>query len=191
MKATLFVLAFICACSWASNYPPEYSHQTVRTLSKGPALFAHIGSGILSQDVIGYRNNGVLAKLTPKPNFIDAIITTECERKIGNQHEKLTKTTTIKLGPEWHGTGYMTPPHSYYSYVVDFCPVDSLIKVAFSDGNGHWDSKEGADYRYRGQGFRAQDRENEGATEDKLHEGDYQISLKAWDIIVKKMKEGQ
>ncbi|MBI4405612.1 MAG: hypothetical protein HY537_15730 [Deltaproteobacteria bacterium] len=185
-----FFLLVVPALALASPYPPDYGHQTVRTLSRGPALFAHVGSGIISADIIGYRNSGTLAKHTPKPAYIDAVVTTECERQVGSSKEKITKNTVIKLGLEWHGTGYMSPPHSYYNYVVDMCPQNSLVKVAFTDGHD-WDNNNKEDYRYRGMAFRAPDPINNGVTEDKLHEGDYQINLKAWDIIVKKMREGQ
>ena len=159
----------------ASNYPSDYCDQHVRIKHEGPALFAHVGSGCDSAEIIGYKKWGILAQ--GNPESIDAIIIAECEDE--------TRKTVVTLGREWHGTGYMSEPLSYYSLVPRSCySHKSKISLAFSDGY-QWDSKNGANYGHFGYGFYSYDFVEEHDTNEPGHG---RVNFKAWDVIVEAMK---
>jgi hypothetical protein len=101
----------------------------------GPALFAHVGSGCESYELIAYKNSGMLAE--GNPEFVDAVVVASC----GND----TRTTVVRLGREWHETGYMSVPLSIYSLMPSGCDSNPNVGVAFS-ANGKWDSKYGQNY---------------------------------------------
>jgi hypothetical protein len=125
----------------ASQYPASYYNQTVRTLSQGPVLFAHVGSGILSQDLVGYRWSGFLAH--GRPAQLDAVFVAQCRSHDG---ASIVRTVTVVLGLEWNGRGYLSAPFSAESLFSGNCEGDRVLKVAFSDRMGRWDSLGGANY---------------------------------------------
>jgi hypothetical protein len=136
-----FLLAMVLTAGQPAHgdYPsPEMAPQKVYVLHRGAALLAHVASDRVSTDVIGYKASGYLAQR--RPDSIDAVITARCPLS------EQSKTTVIHLGPELHGTGYM-------SGLLDLrtlfpagegpqgCPVrgDTPLQVSFSDGAGRWD----------------------------------------------------
>lgn len=173
----LLVLVGFVSNVQASNYPPDYCDQIVTIRHDGPALIANVGSGCWSAVVLGYKKWGKLAD--SGLNKIDAVVVGKCNR---DENTVMTKTTTIVLGREWHGTGYMSAPFSPYSVLPDGCyygPNRNLqvkVEVAFSDGRGNWDSKH-LDHWFP-------------VPEDqrfKTNEAGGSINFKAWNFIVSEM----
>ena len=176
MKMALSILAFaISSQALASNYPANYCHQVVRALHDGPALFANVSSGCGSQQVIGYEANGVLA--ADNPDFVDAVVVAKCGPDI--------RTSVVRLGREWHGKGYMSAGHSFYSYLPQGCyPFrEDRIYVSFS-ANGRWDSRYGQNYSFSGQDFYER---NDVRVFETHEQGTEYVGLRAWDFIVSEM----
>lgn len=191
-KILLVLLALAPLSSEASNYPPDYCRQRVYTTSEGPLLVGYVASGCGSSAVIGYKKSGVLAKSLDSPVALSAVITGKCtliastdKNKLGDE---LIYKSTIQLGREYHGTGYMSAPISLYDFAPSPClyqgrgSVKIVLNVAFSDNQGNWDSKYGVDYQVNlrelgaGQSYLSQD--------DGLG-----IGLDSWNFIIQKMSE--
>jgi hypothetical protein len=122
----------------------------------------------------GYKRSGILAK--DSNESLDAVVTGSCGT--GSLHQ-----TIIKLGREWHGTGYMNSPVSISSLLPQDCqsvPGQSL-SVAFSDGKGHWDSVYGQNYNISVSQLWS------GFTYNTKEFGP-DVGLEAWNIIVKSMR---
>jgi hypothetical protein len=106
------------------------------------------------------------------PEFIDAVVVVSC----GND----TRTSVVRLGREWHETGYMSVPLSIYNLMPAGCGSYPNVGVAFS-ANGKWDSKYGQNYDakiYSG---------NEKVFE--THQtGNGSINGVAWDFIIGEMR---
>lgn len=178
------VLMLSCSLALASNYPPSYGHQTVRVVHKGPALFANVGSGTMSADAIGYKSWGPLAATNPET--IDAVITWKCTLNGGYQISALA---TVKLGREWNGTGYMSRGLRLSQLGLKDCVTDSnaVFEIAFSDGQGHWDSMhEGHLNYYYGHG----DIYGQAAKPVvyETHEVGDEINIPAWAFIIDQMR---
>ena len=176
------LMSWVASTANASNYPPDYCHQIVRVLHQGPVLFATVASGCDGGGlVIGYKNSGYLAR--KGAHQLDAVITSSCQLSDGS---RVTKETVVKLGREYHGTGYMSGEIDGYSLLPDNCRygLDAPIAVAFSDGRGDWDSQYGANYRFVSRDF------NRYGKAIPTHEQSYngKPSFKAWDIIVNEMR---
>jgi len=168
------VILFYSLSSFASGYPPNYCDQTVRLIHQGPAIFAHIDSGCIAGDVIGYKNSGVLARNNPE--FIDAVITGHCG--------VLQKTKVVRLGREYNGRGYLNDGKftiQSFSYELD-CP-EVTLEIAFNSGQ-QWDSDYGRNYRLGIQDFYGP-RVRSYATKQGSPYG--AINLAAWDFIVNEL----
>lgn len=169
-------LAFtVAGAALASNYPSDYCQQRVYSINNGPSLLARVGSGCTDQLAIGYKNSGVLA--SSQVEEIDAVVTGSC--KISS----LEKVTVVKLQKEWNGTGYMNKP-DYTSFYPQDCHRDSLkkIAVAYSDGQGNWDSRYGDNYNATMEDFY-----NAGSTLSSSYGPE--IGIDAWKIIINEMKK--
>ncbi len=183
----LFVL-FLFAISFdvragVSNYPGDYCHQVVRVLQAGPAVFASVGSGCMRAVVFGYKKSGHLARSNLKK--IDLIMVAGC--RLQNQTQ-VERTTTVELGPEWHGTGYMSTEHSPYEFTPTECQIrgdrNSLFyRITFSDGNNNWDPGNGINHNFDTLEFF----NNSGMLQTKTDGSS--VNLKAWGFIVDSMKE--
>jgi hypothetical protein len=172
----------LASAAFGSGYPADYSYQNVRVITDGPALFAHVGSGCGSAEVIGYKTNGMLA--ANNPDRIDAVVTTSCTVR-GEYH---LKNSTVTLGREWHGAGYVSEAHSFYDYLPQACMgSDELAKIhvgmAFS-ANGQWDSKFGANYGYNGYGFYNTSDVRSYSTNTQGCSG---VNLPGWEAIVNEL----
>lgn len=126
-----------------SNYPQDYTYQKVHVLSKGPALVATVGSGILDQRlIIGYKKSGILGG----SDKISAVVKVTYYGGDGNM--KVSE-RVIGIGKEWNGTGFMTPAmiHQDYITLVDGLGFRGIqkIELAFFAGP-QWDSNYGANY---------------------------------------------
>jgi hypothetical protein len=181
--ALSFAVAGVCLSFGArADYPsPEAPPQKVYVLHRGAALLAHVASERLTTDVIGYKASGYLAQR--RPEAIDAVITARCPAS------EQAKTTVIKLGPELHGTGYMSGPLDLRTLFPagegpQGCPVrsDTPLQVSFSDGAGRWDP---AGYNdiifslyefFQSRSIRQVPGEGEG------------VNVAAWDYIVNEMR---
>lgn len=140
-----FVVLLLAAVSFyapafaAGDYPaPEAPPQKVYVLHRGAALLAHVVSDQVNADVVAYKASGYLAQR--RPESIDAVITARCPLSAE------AKTTVIKLGPELHGTGFMSAPLDLRTLSPAGegpmgCPVrgDTPLQISFSDGAGRWD----------------------------------------------------
>lgn len=171
------------AASHGSTYPPNYCHQIVRSLSDGPALFVHVSSGCGAGDIIAYKNTGLLA--ADNPEYIEAIIVTTC----GVDSEFFQKTTTVKLGKEWHQTGYM----SEVLHTNAFLPKSQTcwnnpikIEVAFK-AKGNWDSRYGENYGHFGYGFYQDSRQIDVFVTNE--NGYSSPNEAAWEHIIALMRE--
>lgn len=172
--------SLVGSAALASGYPADYCHQVVRATHDGPVLFAHVGSGCESLEIIGYKNSGILA--AEAPEAIDAVIVATCHEN-GTMH---TRTSVVRLGREWHGTGYMSAPMHFSDFVpnVHECYGKSKVSFAFS-ANGKWDSRDGQNYGHFGFGFYNDSRE---VVTHQTHQVGYgSVNLSAWDFIVGQM----
>lgn len=136
--ALLSVALFGALNAHASRFPLEASPQKTYVIHRGAALLAHVESTVLSRDVIGYKGSGFLAQRSPET--LEAVVTARCS------NSDQARTTMIRLGREWHGTGYMSAPLDFRTLfpVVpgpEGCVVrgDTPLQIAFSDGGGRWD----------------------------------------------------
>lgn len=146
MLRFLFVLGLstLSCVSWASGYPPDYTHQTVKLLHQGPVVFATVSSGIMNKIVVGYKRSGFLSQFNRES--IEAVIIGDC----ANRGVETQKVTRLKIGREWNGTGYMSIPLHVSGHLPEECRFmsDWKLSVAFSDGVGNWDSRFGRNYDY-------------------------------------------
>lgn len=176
MKRSFLFLALglltATSVSFASNYPPDYCQQNVRIQDLGHGLIAQVSSGCGTELVLGYRNSGPLAQNSPEK--IDAILVSRCRQHDGSAAQK---TTTVTLGKEWHGAGYMSAP-----FYLDACPYSDswekpVVGVAFSDGRGRWDSNYGRNY--------AMDLMSLGGTSPRRSQDvGPGIGLNSWNILI-------
>lgn len=126
-----------------SNYPADYAYQKVHVLSKGPALVATVGSGIMDRKlIIGYKKSGILGGF-------DKISAVARVTYYGGDGRMKVSERVIEMKKEWHGTGFMTPPMIHQDYIT---LADNLgfrgihtIELAFFAG-AQWDSAYGANY---------------------------------------------
>ena len=185
-KQFLFTLAlaFTAAAAQASNYPPDYGHQKVYAVAKGPAVFVTVSSGMGSASVVGYKFTGPLRN----ESGLDAVIETTCQLNDGTVE---FKRSVLKLGPEYHGTGYMSAPY----HPADFLPADCrlsytwTLRFAFSDSHGNWDNnnRENSAYSYSETTSGAPGVET-FFTHQNGDSGGSGINLKAWAFIIDFMK---
>ena len=182
MKFTIFALLFALPSVQASisNYPPEYVYQKVHVLHQGSALFGYVGSGILSTMVLGYKKSGSLASTAP--DFIDAVVTADCPKPDGSWARK---TSVVRMGKEWNGTGYMSSELDYYHFMSGGCGYQQLeqLHLAFSDGKGHWDSHEGQNY------LLIWNQLVNSPVSFATQEGGSTINPRAWSFIIDEMKK--
>jgi hypothetical protein len=161
------------------------SDQVVRVHHDGPALFAHVDNAGESNTVIAYKSWGYLA--ASHPVSLNAVVSGSCRLRDNHIVKKLS---VVKLGREWNGTGYMSPALDVYELLPEICLTaaypdheDFKYDVAFSDEQGHWDSKYGANYSV-----------DPMIPSDQItasFDGDGQepaISPRAWNFIVDQMR---
>jgi hypothetical protein len=188
MKISLSVLLSVVTMSVAnaSEYPSDYCRQSVQLENVGSAglLALSTGGGGGGGIVLGYRIRGTLA--STNPNQIDALITTHCHMSDGSNVEK---TTTITMGKEWSGTGYLSSggtteifPYNCYYYSSNGTSLDNNVQIAFSDRQGHWDSNYGQNYNID---YRALSSGPSIRTNDIQCGG---IGFESWGVIVNAMK---
>lgn len=141
---TLFILSalFVSSSLFASNYPSDYCHVKAQFSKTGPVIFGHVGSGCSeSKFIIGYQDSGVLGG----ENFVDVVLTANCEM-YSDHNDKRKVSRVIRMGREYHNTGYMSYPLNY----EDFCPSGyraTDIALAFARNN-QWDSQYGKNYTF-------------------------------------------
>ena len=156
--AMFLALALPGAAAFASNYPADYMNQSAVAIAAGPAVLAEVSTMQSGQKyVIGYKKSGMLAG---KADHVNAYvkITYKLIPFNGGYANTMTAERTLKLQPEWNGTGYISGELSQYtSYGNDgllFLPSQALtynrleiekIELAFNV-NGQWDSNYGANY---------------------------------------------
>lgn len=191
-KVLLITSLLVPLLSKASNYPPDYCGQRVYTKSDGPLLISYVASGCGSSAAIGYKNSGVLANNPDRPDSLTAVILGRCtlvEYTDSNKPgDELVYKSHVRLGREYHGTGYMSAPLSLYDFLPSPClhqgrgNAKIVLQVAVSDNRGHWDSKYGANYEIdlrelvSGPSYRSQDL-------------GYGIGLDSWNYIIRSMTE--
>lgn len=161
--------------SYASNYPSDYCRQQVFTLTEGPVQFSRVKSACLDQLVIGYKNSGYLTSWDVKK--INAVITGGC-----NSSQNL-KVTTLELGKEWNGTGYLNTL-SYYDLPSE-CYSDPTARLAFafSDDKGNWDSRYGQNYTVVLNDLFKKGEATGSTSIDAV------IGNDSWNIIISKMRQ--
>lgn len=185
MKKILLLVAVALSSqlALASNYPSDYCDQSVVAIHEGPALFAHVGSGCLSGDVIGYKNNQVLSR--SNPSYIDAIVIIGCNTGSGSA----TRTMTVRLGREYRGNGYVSDGNlDLRSMGYNMCFGGSITyQIAFSDGKNNWDSNYGRNYHINPLDF---SQAGGNVVRYNTHEGSGfgKINLKAWAFIVDQLR---
>jgi hypothetical protein len=177
IKGLAFLTASLITTSvFASNYPADYCQQRVYIKNDGPSVIARVGSGCSDILVIGYKNSGVLA--SNDVNEIDAVVTVRCN--------SAQSVSTVKLGREWHGAGYVNKPDYTTIRMPYECVRDSetVIAVAYSDRRGNWDSRYGRNYNVKNQ-----DLYNSQATK-QVTTSSYgpDISFESWDVIVNELR---
>ena len=162
----------------ASNYPPDYTYQTVRVVAKGPAVIATVNSGIMSKLVIGYKGNGILGGR----DRIQAVVRMTSVEYYSGYHKTVER--VIDLPREWNGTGYMTAGLSYYDFVPQgFAGNPRRIEVAFFSGQ-QWDSNYGANYTVEMEEFFSSP-----VQFTNKHGGGPDIEIPCWDLIVAQMRK--
>jgi hypothetical protein len=182
MKKFLAVLALAVfsavGAADASNYPPDYTYQTVRVVSRGPAVIATVNSGIMSKLVIGYKGRGILGG----KDRIQAVVRMTSVEYYSGYHKTIEK--VIDLPREWNGTGYMTAGLSYYDFVPQgFAGTPSRIEVAFFSGP-QWDSNYNANY-----GVNMDEFFNSPVQFTYKRGGGPDIEIPCWDFIVAQMRK--
>lgn len=160
---------------FASGYPADYCQQRVYIINDGPSLVARVGSGCTNLMVIGYKNSGVLA--SPELKEIDAIVTGSC-------NGVSSKITTVKLGKEWNGTGYInTPEYKELTPTECYKNESTTISIAYSDRLGNWDSRYGQNYNVSKNRLYSSETKN-------ILSSSYggNIGFDAWNIIINEMR---
>jgi hypothetical protein len=171
----------VSATGFASNYPPAYSHQTVKVLHDGPAIFAHVGSGCGSSMVIGYKLGRLLSQALPES--IEAVIVGSCGHTSHGEDGMEKKTTIVRLGRDWGGNGYLSSDLSPYVWPAN-C-YNGHVSVAFV-ANGVWDSMFGDNYGHFNYGLYGESRAfNTFETHESTCGG---VNLKAWNYISEQLK---
>ncbi|HAH31975.1 MAG TPA: hypothetical protein DCL44_06650 [Elusimicrobia bacterium] len=177
--AVAAVMLFAVSVTKASNYPADYTNQTARVVSKGPAVVALVSSGIMNKLVIAYKRSGILGG----SDSIQAVVrVTALEYYSG--YSKTTE-RIVTLPKEWHGTGFMTPEMSMYDFIpASFAGDIKRIELAFFSGP-QWDSNYSANYVIE------KDELNWGvaATFKSGHGGGPNIDQYCWDFIVGQMRK--
>jgi len=176
----IFALALFASSAAvdASNYPPDYTYQTARVITRGPAVLATVNSGIMSKLVIGYKGKGILGGR----DRIQAVVRMTSVEYYSGYHKTIEK--VIDLQREWHGTGYMTAAMSYYDFVPQgFAGTPQRIEVAFFSGP-QWDSNYNANY-----GADIQEFFSSPAQFTYKHGGGPDIEVPCWDFIVDQMSK--
>lgn len=178
------MLAALAATAMASNYPPDYTDESVIFHQDGSFLIARAGSGCGSVEVLGYKNSGYLAQFHPEK--VSAYVTVTCVSNNYGNREETKRTRVIDLGREWHGNGYLSTamqdsPFDHYSFFLNQCST-TVVQLAFTDNMGHWDSRYGQNYTI--------DADTVFANQTGIKTGvrGCSMSFQAWDIIVGAMK---
>lgn len=182
MKTFFAVVAFIAVptVSSASNYPPDYFHQIVRAKHDGAVLFAHVGSGCNSHEVVGYKGWGKLA--ASNPESIDAVIKGTCQ-KDGNTYSKIS---VLVLGKEWHGNGYLSNQFETWNLQPSECWGSRDVELSFAfSANGQWDSLDGANYVLPNWFAPSNEIKMYNTKEGNCTS----VNFKAWDFIVSEMSK--
>jgi hypothetical protein len=178
---TLMLILFCSNSVFAGRYSPEDFYQTVHFLNEGPAVMIAVENDFSgSQFVLAYKNSGYLTQ--PDMGSIDAVIVTKCD---GKSHS-----STVTLGKEWHGTGYMSAPF-LETYIDEKCLLGSSwdVEIAFVDQNGVWDSKSGSNYHFSKWKLLQSEvvyHTNQGPDPDRSF---FEINLAAWDFIIAQMRK--
>jgi hypothetical protein len=131
-KIFAFILTtFIIFPSFASNNFSNNCSAYVTICGDGPGIVAKVTSQCKSTSafVFGYKKQGVLGN----NNYVDAHVKFTFENGSNN-------ISNIRITPDWHNLGFLTA-EILYPNVTD-------ISIAFSDGNGAWDSNYGSNYHY-------------------------------------------
>ena len=162
----------------ASNYPGDYTYQKVHVLSKGPALVATVGSGIMDRKlIIGYKKSGILGGF----DKISAVVRVTY---YGGDGRLKVSEKVIEMRKEWHGTGFMTPAMIHQDYItladnLGFRGIHSM-ELAFFAGS-QWDSNYNANYSLD---------PNEVAASNVQFvstDGGAEVNPSCWDFIVSQM----
>lgn len=120
-----------------SNYPGDYTYQKVHVLSKGPALVATVGSGVMDRKlIIGYKKSGILGGF----DRISAVVRVTYS---GGDGRLKVSERVLEMRKEWQGTGFMTPAMIQQDYLtlvdnMGFRAIHSM-ELAFFAGS-QWDS---------------------------------------------------
>ncbi|HLE00345.1 MAG TPA: hypothetical protein VJB59_08800 [Bdellovibrionota bacterium] len=160
----------------ASNYPPDYCSPRVNVRSDGPAFLADVRSGCSSTKyVIGYKASGMFRS----QNAVDALISVRCRSYEG--YEMTVSPVFIRLGREWHGTGFLSGSISEGDSIFSACRNGYVgaISIAFL-AEGQWDSRYGANYYL--------DTNRTDASYKSNSVNGYEIPLDIWDFIVDQMR---
>ena len=196
-KFTMLFAALVLsgAAAFASNYPADYMNQSAVAIAAGPAVLAEVSTMQSGQKyVIAYKKSGALAG---KADHVNAYV--KVRYKLipfnGGYAGSMTAERSIKLNPEWNGTGYISGELSQYtSYGNDgliFLPSQALsynrlevekIELAFNV-NGQWDSNYGANYSVSMNTlYRAGERFKSGYVSQN-------IAVDTWNFIVGLMRK--
>ena len=99
----------------------------------------------------------------------------------------MRKQSVIELGREYHGTGYMSAPLDMSRFQPATCFGGWAIAIAFSDGQGGWDSLNGANYMFSEGEF---DGHNPAHAHFNSQQSTYNgVNLAVWDFIVAEMRK--
>jgi hypothetical protein len=175
------ILTSLSSTAWASH-----SNQIVRLMHNGPLLYAQIETGAYSQQIIAYKTSGDLAQ--GNPVSIDALLIGSCRTGDG---DSVVLMTTVQLGREWHGTGYMSMPLSIKNHFPTVCHYrkDWQLQIAFFDPQGRWDSRYGENYEIRSSYIWGPDyRTIVFDTQKPEFPGSRSINEDAWKFIVDQMR---
>jgi hypothetical protein len=175
MKKTIAMTLYLAvSTSFASNYPEDYCHARVMVCEDGPGIVARVSSGCSTElYVIGYKKKGQFGK----NSFVDSVV----NFKFGNYS---TVKGDFRITPDWNHTGFITSGINPWTVVGRSGTGPILeISVAFSDGNGAWDSLDGANYHF------AVGSESPYCHSTKTNEiFTSQIPFAAWDVINEAMR---
>ncbi|MCX5791095.1 MAG: hypothetical protein NTY45_02590 [Elusimicrobia bacterium] len=161
----------------ASNYPTDYSYQTARVVTAGPAIVANVSSGIMNKLVIGYKRSGILGG----SDSISAVVRTTYSDYNGSVN---TVERVIQMSKEWHDTGFMTAAMSP-SDLVNGANLREILRIELAFNNGpKWDSNYGANYTVEKDDFY-----RKAATFTSEQGGSSDININCWDFIVNQMRK--
>jgi hypothetical protein len=172
--ALTLTMALTSMASFASNYPGNYCNASVTICEDGPGIVARISSGCSSGTyIIGYKKEGLLGS----NSFVDAVV------QFHFTGETIQK--KYRITPDWNHLGFMTPEINSYD-IAGGAPHS--ISIAFSNGNGIWDSKYGSNYFYP-LDFQASDKTNNCYTVKIDEVFTSTIPFLAWEIINAAMRK--